>query len=325
MSAPLPTFKQVATRPRWIGVLALCILVAGVFALLGQWQIERAVEQGQADERDTETAVPLTSVAEPSSTLTTEAGGRMVSFTGSWVAEDFDVLVGREQHERTGAWVIGRVLVEQSDASASDQPASGEPVSLPVALAWLPDAAAAEALAADLAAQAGAQGADASAELVGRLMPTEAPTEGDIRGGTSEAMSVAALINQWDDWNGLVYGSYAILDEPSAAASAALVEGAEPIISMRPEVDTQLNALNIFYAVEWIAFMLFAFYLWYRLVKDALEREVEAIEDAEAEAAAGVPAGATPSAADSAPGAADFPPRAAGSAPAATSTDHPRR
>ena len=55
---------------------------------------------------------------------------------------------------------------------------------------------------------------------------------------------------------------------------------------MRPVVDTQLNWLNIFYAIEWVAFMLFAFYLWYRLVKDALEREVEAIEDAEAEAAA---------------------------------------
>lgn len=289
MSAPLPTFKEVATRPRWIGVLALCILVAAVFALLGQWQIERAVEQGQADERDTETAVPLTSVAEPSSTLTSEAGGRMVSFSGSWVAEDFDVLVGREQEGRTGAWVIGRVLVEQHGESAS-----GEPASLPVALAWLPDAAAAEALAADLAvqAQAGAQGTDAAAELVGRLMPTEAPTQADIRGGTSEAMSVAALINQWSDWNGLVYGSYAILDEPSAAASAALVEGAEPIVSMRPEVDTQLNALNIFYAVEWVAFMLFAFYLWYRLVKDALEREVEAIEDAQAEAATAAAAAA---------------------------------
>ena len=35
MSTPRPTFKEVATRPRWIGVLALCILVAGVFALLG--------------------------------------------------------------------------------------------------------------------------------------------------------------------------------------------------------------------------------------------------------------------------------------------------
>ena len=277
MSIPRPTFKQVAKRPRWIGVLALCLLVAGVFALLGQWQIERAVEQGQADERDTETAVPLTSVAEPSSTLTTEAGGRMVSFSGEWVPDDFDTLIGRTQDDRTGTWVIGRMLVPQE---------TGDPVSLAVALSWFVDAAAAERLVDELSSSTQTGGADAARELVGRLMPPEAPTMADVRGGTSEAMSVAALINQWDAYNGLVYGSYAILDEPSAAASAALVDGAEPIISMRPEVDTQLNTLNIFYAIEWIAFMLFAFYLWYRLAKDALEREIEAIEDAEAEAAA---------------------------------------
>ncbi|WP_206448337.1 SURF1 family cytochrome oxidase biogenesis protein [Agrococcus sp. KRD186] len=275
MSTPRPTFKQVAKRPRWIGVLALCLLVAGVFALLGQWQIERAVEQGQTDERDTETAVPLTQVAEPTATLTTEAGGRMVGFSGTWVAEDFDTLVGRQQDERTGAWVIGRMLIEQPD---------GQPASLPVALAWFADPAAADARVAELTAAAGAT--DASGELVGRLMPTEAPTQGDIREGTSEAMSVAALINQWSDYNGLVYGSYAILDEPSAAASGALTESAQPIISMRPVSDTQLNWLNVFYAVEWVAFMLFAFYLWYRLVKDAHEREIEAIEDEEAAAAA---------------------------------------
>ncbi|SFS02273.1 Cytochrome oxidase assembly protein ShyY1 [Agrococcus baldri] len=275
MSTPRPTFKQVAKRPRWIGVLALCILVAGVFALLGQWQIERAVEQGQSDERDTETAVPLTQVAEPAATLTTEAGGRTVGFSGTWVAEDFDTLVGRKQDDRTGAWVIGRMLIEQPD---------GQPASLPVAMAWFADAAAAEARVAELTAAAGA--ADASGELVGRLMPTEAPTQGDIREGSSEAMSVAALINRWSDYNGLVYRTYAILDEPSAAASGALTASAQPIISMRPVSDTQLNWLNVFYAVEWVAFMLFAFYLWYRLVRDAHEREIEAIEDAEAAAAA---------------------------------------
>ncbi|GEK79876.1 SURF1 family cytochrome oxidase biogenesis protein [Agrococcus baldri] len=273
MSTPLPTFKQVATRPRWIGVLALCILVAGVFALLGQWQIERAVEQGQSDERDTETAVPLEQVAEPGETLTTEAGGRMVTFAGSWVPEDFDTLLGRDQHGTTGTWAIGRMLVEQ--------PGGGQ-ASLPVALSWFEDAAAAERAVDAL------RTADAPAELVGRLMPTEAPTQGDIREGTSEAMSVAALINQWSDYDGLVYGSYAILDEPSAAASGALADGAEPIVSLRPVTDTQLNWLNVFYAVEWVAFMLFAFYLWYRLVKDAHEREIEAIEDAE-EAAAAAP------------------------------------
>ncbi|WP_306233078.1 SURF1 family cytochrome oxidase biogenesis protein [Agrococcus beijingensis] len=271
MTSTAPTFKDVATRPRWIGVLALCILVAGVFALLGQWQIERAVEQGQSDQRDTETAVPLESVAEPVSTLTTEAGGRMVSFTGTWVADDFDTLAGRKQHDAVGTWVIGRALVEQP---------AGEPASLPVAIAWFADAGEAEALVDEL------RTADATQDLVARLMPTEAPTMGDLRGDTREAMSVAALINEWQEWNGLVYGSYAILDEPSAAASAALDGAGEPIVSAPPEVDAQLNVLNIFYAIEWIAFMLFAFYLWYRLVKDAHEREIEAVEDAQAEAAA---------------------------------------
>lgn len=273
MSAPIPTFRQVATRPRWIAVLLACLVVAAVFALLGQWQIDRAVEQGQADERDTETAVPLESVAQPGSTLTTEAGGRLVAFEGAWVPEDFDTLAGRAQDDRVGAWVIGRVLVPQAD---------GDPVSMPVAIAWLEDAAAADAMVADLEAA----GAAATGDVIGRLMPTEAPTQGDIQGDTKEAMSVAALINEWDAFDGRVYGSYAILDAASAAASGALVDGAEPIVSMRPVVDTQLNWLNIFYAIEWVAFMLFAFYLWYRLVKDALEREVEAIEDAEAEAAA---------------------------------------
>ncbi|SDS27930.1 SURF1 family cytochrome oxidase biogenesis protein [Agrococcus carbonis] len=286
MSTPTPTFKDVARRPRWIGVLVLCIAVAGVFALLGQWQIERAVEQGRADDRDTETAVPLETVAEPASTLTTEAGGRMVAFRGAWVPEDFDTIAGRDQHGDTGTWVIGRVLVEQPQ---------GEPASLPVALAWYPDAGEAERAAAVLAET---HAADAPADLVGRLMPPEAPTMGDLRDGTREAMSVAALINQWSDWNGLVYGSYAILDEPSAAASGALEGDAEPIVSMRPEVDTQLNALNIFYAIEWVAFMLFAFYLWYRLVKDAVEREVEAIEDAQAAAEAGPGPGAVAGPAD---------------------------
>lgn len=272
MSTPIPTFRQVATRPRWIAVLLACLAVAAVFALLGQWQIDRAVEQGQSDDRDTETAVPLQDVAEPSSTLTTEAGGRMVAFSGTWVLEDFDTLNGRSQDGRTGSWVIGRVLVPQP---------AGDPVSMPVAVAWLEDAAAADALVADLEG-----GSTETGDLVGRLMPTEAPTQGDIQGDAKEAMSVAALINEWAAFDGRVYGSYAILDAASADASAALVDGAEPIVSMRPVVDTQLNWLNIFYAIEWVAFMLFAFYLWYRLVKDALEREVEAIEDAEAEAAA---------------------------------------
>ncbi|WP_072312734.1 SURF1 family cytochrome oxidase biogenesis protein [Agrococcus sp. Marseille-P2731] len=272
MSTPTPTFKQVARRPRWIGVLALCLLVAAVFALLGQWQIDRAVEQGQADERDTETAVPLRSVATPGEPMLSDAGGRMVTVSGDDVAADYRTLAGRNQDGRLGWWVIGRVLVAEPD---------GRDASLAVALSWSATQERADAAVEALRADAATVG---QAELGGRYMPTEAPTQGDVREREREAMSVAALINEWQDWNGLVYSGYLVFDPTVVAEGGATVPGDEPIVHERPVTDTQLNWLNVFYAVEWVAFMVFAFYLWYRLVKDALEREVEAIEDAEAAA-----------------------------------------
>jgi hypothetical protein len=44
---------------------------------------------------------------------------------------------------------------------------------------------------------------------------------------------------------------------------------------VRPTNDVSLNWLNVFYAIEWALFAGFAVYLWYRLVKDAYEREEE--------------------------------------------------
>lgn len=274
MRAPIPTFKQVALRPQWIGVLIGCLLVSGIFALLGQWQIERAVEQGQRDERDTETAVPLETMAQPGEPLTTDAGGRMVSLVGDDTA-DYRVLAGRSQEGRVGWWITGRALVEQP---------TGEPASLAVAWGWSASEADARETAEALAAHAGTVG---PGTIVGRYLPSEAPTDGDIREHTREAMSVAALVNEWPDWNGRAYTGYLVVDP---AASEVAVVGDEPIVSLPPEQNTQLNWLNVFYAIEWIAFMGFALYLWYRLVKDARERDIEAIEEAEqAEAAAAAP------------------------------------
>ena len=42
-----------------------------------------------------------------------------------------------------------------------------------------------------------------------------------------------------------------------------------------------MNWLNIFYALEWIIFAGFAFFIWWRLVKDAYERELEEQEQAQ--------------------------------------------
>jgi hypothetical protein len=50
--------------------------------------------------------------------------------------------------------------------------------------------------------------------------------------------------------------------------------------------DVSLNWLNVFYAIEWVVFAGFALYLWFRLVKDAWEREAEEALDAEERARA---------------------------------------
>ena len=63
------------------------------------------------------------------------------------------------------------------------------------------------------------------------------------------------------------------------------IAGLQPIDSPAPDEGSNVNWLNIFYAVEWAIFAGFAFYMWYRLARDAWEKEVEALEEATAGAA----------------------------------------
>jgi hypothetical protein len=95
-------------------------------------------------------------------------------------------------------------------------------------------------------------------------------------------MSPAALLGVWHDIEGLdVYRPYM-----TSATVPFEGTGLSEIHSPPPAEAETVNWLNIFYAVEWAVFAGFAFYLWYRLARDARERELEALEDAQAEARA---------------------------------------
>ena len=69
------------------------------------------------------------------------------------------------------------------------------------------------------------------------------------------------------------------------AAPAGL---ARPISSPAPAEASTVNWLNIFYAVEWAVFAGFAFYLWYRLARDAWENELEELRRRPAEASSAI-------------------------------------
>lgn len=256
-------FLSVARRPRWIGGLLLALAIAGAFAALGQWQLERSFANVEADPGpDTEQAVPLTSIAEPQTGVVEAQLGRRVTVSGSLTADDLSVLSDRDNGTASGYWLIGRILTDDG-------------VSLAVALGWSSDRAGVDAVLEG--------GPELSGDrITGRYLPSEGPQQTDFEAGQRSAMAVPQLLNEWDDpAPGPAYSGYLVLTEPLA--------GLEPIISPEPIREVGLNLLNAFYAVEWALFGGFAVYLWYRVVRDVVERERE--EAGEAVAAASGDAG----------------------------------
>jgi surfeit locus 1 family protein len=242
-------------RPRWVLALLLALGIAAAFALLGQWQLERAIVSGQVVKRSTETVQQLETVVKPGGAVNQSATGQKVSVAGHFVSGDEQLIEGRLNQGSTGYWVVSHFVADADSAS------------IPVARGFAADKAAARAAMRVLGSSSG-DGA-ASVTLTGRFLPSEAPIvppEGADPHSMS-AVSVAALINLWPDFTGPVYAGYIVDAEPA--------HGLAPIYAPAPSDDVTLNWLNVFYAVEWAVFAGFAVFLWYRLVRDAVEREEE--------------------------------------------------
>jgi cytochrome oxidase assembly protein ShyY1 len=235
-------FWSVARRPRWIAALLLCLGIAAGFAGLGQWQLSRSVENAQVEDApDTEVDVPLASIAEPQSSVTPAQFGRQVTVSGQWVDSDFLAVVDRNNGgEEQGSVVIGHLVTEGG-------------VTLVVALGWTPSDG--------LPPLTVPEG-----ELTGRYLPSEVASDSDFEAGTRSAIAVADLINVWSDAVP-AYGGYLVLDDAPGEL--------DDIYSPAPSQEVSLNLLNIFYAIEWVIFAGFAIYLWYRLVRDVVEKEAE--------------------------------------------------
>lgn len=232
---------RLARRPKWIVGLLFALVVAAVFAALGQWQLERSIEDATVIERDTENVVSLESVASAQTVITSEASGRIVSVECSFVEGDDVVLENRRTLQGTGSWLVRHCM-------------SGNGSSLAVAIGWSEDAIDPSLV------------ENPTGVLIGRYVPTESPQQSDFKNGERSALALSDLVNVWAN-PGPVYGGYLVLAE---APEGLLTIGTEP-----PPTERQLNWLNLFYAAEWIIFAGFAVYLWYRLLKDEWLREQE--------------------------------------------------
>jgi len=263
------TVGSVMRRPRWIAALVLALAIAGGFAALGQWQLERAVSSGEVTYGQTETVIPLDEFATPQTPVVETQAAQRTTVSGHFVGSGYEILGDRLNDGTSGYWVIGQFAV--------DQPAD---TYLAVAIGWTPDGD----LARRTAEQLAANGDTVPETIEGRYLPTEAPNTKDAKAATGDlspllggslqtSMSVASLVNVWPEFDAAadVYGGYLVLDQAPDAL--------QPIASPEPDRSVQLNWLNIFYAAEWVVFAGFAVYLWYRLVRDAWERENEDDDD----------------------------------------------
>lgn len=248
-------------QPKWIGILALALVLATVFVVLSAWQFSQSSTEPVPTEEITETPLPLTEVHQPGQAMTVAEADRIVDLSGEFLPDTQVLVEERLQDGETGYWVV---------AAFRDDDAPGDNI-IPVVSGWVADAEDADDL------SAGVQ-----LEIQGRLMPPEAPGP-DQRGTTADgtqifpSLSPAELINVWDEpgYSGFVV-AFDTLDSSGAEVGAASSDSAlEPVvIGPQPEA-SGINWLNLFYGVEWTVFAGFAFYLWWRLVRDAHEKELE--------------------------------------------------
>ncbi len=256
-----PTLTAVMRKPKWIGALLLALLVAGVFAWLGQWQLGFAITLEDEQAAVVEEVRPLTEVTGPGEVITDASAGFVFSTSGEFVSEDFMLVESRSNDGEVGSWVVGHLITGDEN-----------PGHLAVALGWAPSNESAQSARAALAERS----EGARVELVGRYMPGDAaviPEPGDETQRVT-SMAPAQLVNLWQPFDGLSYPGFLVLHPGDSSIDVEMLSALklDPIDSVPPLPVETINWLNLFYAVEWVVFAGFAVFFWYRLVRDDWEK-----------------------------------------------------
>ena len=255
-----PTWSQVARRPKWIAGFFLALAVAAVFALLGQWQLERSFTEVEPEDENQKPVI-LVDYENPGAPLSVVAANKTVQ------AEIFldtqNVFIVSNRLQRTGDEVVpGYWVISNSSVLLADGDSTG---SLSVGIGFTESLAIAETARASLIDSIQAQ---AFLEQTGRYLQTEGPIalQDPTKPYLLESFSLAQLVNLYEGENVNSLAGFMVLNADPGF-------GLEQIVIAPPEAGTQVNWLTLFYALEWGLFAGFAVFLWWRLVEDARIRE----------------------------------------------------
>jgi cytochrome oxidase assembly protein ShyY1 len=261
---------KLALTTKWIVALFLCLLMAAVFAGLAQWQIARSIlpDSGSNYYTDTE-YLALEEVSEPGKPFTFQE----VRKDGKDVYLRY-VLIRAKLLPSDAVLVNNRVQVDGSEGSWLVIPAISEFGRTFIAVGFIED----QNIALEVLDEVKLMPSSLSYQpLDGRYLPSEAPVE-QTANDSFDSMSVAQLVNfvKWPDVTNAVYPGFIAMTKASKFTDLKAVDPIEIGLS---KTDAGLNWLSLFYALEWIAFALFAVFMWWRLLADAYRKEQQALLD----------------------------------------------
>ncbi|WP_138315193.1 SURF1 family cytochrome oxidase biogenesis protein [Rhodoluna limnophila] len=223
-----PNFFTVARQPKWIGALLLSLGVAAIFALLGQWQLDRTFTK----DLPAVTAQNLDSV---SVTIDTQ---------------NVYIVANRLHKGELGYWLV---------ANSTDEAGRSQTL----ALGW---SANLDELKAERQAIRTSMVAQQLVTFEGVLIPTEAPQRQTREENyIFDSLSLAQLVNFYSPDEPIESNPQILAFTGHSQASAWPPLQS---IEVTYEQGQQINWLSAFYFLEWIVFAGFAMFLWWRLVRD---------------------------------------------------------
>ena len=233
---------RTALRPRFLGLLALVLVLCAAFVWLGRWQLgvaqssaqREAVEQARAQE-----PAELTTLVRPHAPFRGELSSRPFTATGHYAADGQLLVPDRLLDGRPGLWVLTPFVVDASGAT------------LPVVRGFVPDAAALTPPPAG------------TVTITGGLAPGESPSPTPVPPGQIGSVDLSLLVNTWP---GELYNAFGFVEEESPA------QVGQPTRVPTPLGDTGVQWRNAAYAVQWWVFALFALWMWWRMVRDESRR-----------------------------------------------------
>ena len=232
---------RTALTPRYLGLLAVAVVLVLGFTWLGRWQL--GVAEGRAQQEAVEQArsqepVALTQVLPPQSAFPGELSSRPVVVSGRYTDGQLTV-PDRRLDGRTGSWVVTPFVVDATGAT------------LPVLRGFVTDPA-----------DAGTPPTGVLT-LRGGLAPSESPTSVPTGPGEIGSVDTSQLVNTWP---GEIYNAFLFLESPTSATEAGLTRVPTPL------GPTGVTWRNAAYAVQWWVFAVFALWMWWRTVREGHRR-----------------------------------------------------